>query len=511
MTQRPEKKVNSGIELPEKAYTVDGVEFYPRKDSWRVVCTCQKLIFNFNSLNSLPTEMLANFKAVLLFYLENKSGMHANNMFQRFRHFIKSIQKSYSMNHITVKDIINYKAMLPNNRSWYLSALSGFLQKWHALGYSGIDDDVVALLKQVRLKGNHKGEAVVTMDPEAGPFSDLELEAVHHGINETYAEGRITLDEFVLVWLYSAIGARSVQYAALKIKDFVSYREKDGTSGYILRMPSAKKRNALPRSSFKDRKLIPQIGEAVQQHKDNVLREYRDSSVAPDDLPLFPTDDDGDSMPGFQFHKKGQELNANLQNILNKVKAMSERTGHAILISSRRFRYTLGTRAAMEGAGELVIADLLDHIDTQNAGVYVKMRPEIIERIDKAVSMQLAPLAQAFCGIIVSDENEAIRGSDLSSRVIYPQSTGSIQPMGTCGKYGFCAFAAPIACYTCRNFQPWLEGPHEAVLDRLIEERDRIKENTGDLRIASVNDRTILAVAEVVRRCKEITTEREKK
>ena len=75
-----------------------------------------------------------------------------------------------------------------------------------------------------------------------------------------------------------------------------------------------------------------------------------------------------------------------------------------------------------------------------------------------------------------------------------------MKPMGNCGKHGFCGFLAPIACYTCVNFQPWLDGPHEAVLDYLIGERDRLAAQT-DLRIASVNDRTILAVAEVVRLC----------
>ncbi|MNL84081.1 hypothetical protein D3C87_2119300 [compost metagenome] len=52
------------------------------------------------------------------------------------------------------------------------------------------------------------------------------------------------------------------------------------------------------------------------------------------------------------------------------------------------------------------------------------------------------------------------------------------------------------------HFQPWLDGPHEAVLEQLISDRDSVYENTGDLKIASVNDRLILAVSDVVCRCK---------
>ena len=78
-----------------------------------------------------------------------------------------------------------------------------------------------------------------------------------------------------------------------------------------------------------------------------------------------------------------------------------------------------------------------------------------------------------------------------------------MKPVGNCGQFGFCGLLAPVACYTCRSFEPWLDGPHERVLDFLIAERDRLLLQT-DKRVASINDRTILAVAEVVRKCTEI-------
>jgi hypothetical protein len=163
----------------------------------------------------------------------------------------------------------------------------------------------------------------------------------------------------------------------------------------------------------------------------------------------------------------------------------------------------VGTRAAAEGHGELIIAELLDHTDTQNVGVYVEAVPGMIERIDRAVAMQLAPLAQAFAGVIIENESQARRAGDPSSRICGPQFDASMKPMGNCGKHGFCGLFAPIACYTCYSFQPWLDGQHEAVLEHLITERERLLASS-DIRIASINDRTILAVAEVVRRCEEI-------
>ena len=123
-----------------------------------------------------------------------------------------------------------------------------------------------------------------------------------------------------------------------------------------------------------------------------------------------------------------------------------------------------------------------------------------MDRIDRAIAMHLAPMAQAFAGVIIEDESQATRAGDPSSRICDPRFDATMRPMGNCGKHGFCGFLAPIACYTCVNFQPWLDGPHLAVLDYLIGERDRLASQT-DLRIASVNDRTIYAIAEVVRLC----------
>jgi hypothetical protein len=183
----------------------------------------------------------------------------------------------------------------------------------------------------------------------------------------------------------------------------------------------------------------------------------------------------------------------------------SERTGEPIHIAPIRFRRTVGTQAAAEGHGELIIAELLDHSDLQNVGVYVAATPEIVERIDRAVAAKLAPLAQAFAGILVDGKTEPNGPPEL--RIVAPQYSKSFASVGTCGQHGFCAFAAPLACYTCANFRAWLDGPHEEILDHLVAERDRLMQ--VDMRIAAVNDRTILAVAQVVEMCKAAQIQRD--
>jgi len=124
----------------------------------------------------------------------------------------------------------------------------------------------------------------------------------------------------------------------------------------------------------------------------------------------------------------------------------------------------------------------------------------MMERVDRAVALKLAPLAQAFAGVIITDESQAIRSGDSSSRICDPRFDPTMKPIGNCGQFGFCGLLAPIACYTCRSFQPWVDGPHDRVLDFLLSERERLT-SQADQRIASVNDRTILAVADVLTRC----------
>ncbi|EWC40659.1 DNA breaking-rejoining enzyme, partial [Stutzerimonas stutzeri KOS6] len=207
-------------------------------------------------------------------------------------------------------------------------------------------------------------------------------------------------------------------------------------------------------------------------------------------------------LSGDFLHAPTSAITYAMNTVKSQVAVISERTGAITHMNPTRFRYTLGTNLAREGKGEYVIAEALDHSDTQNASVYVRNIPEFVEQIDKAVALQLAPLAQAFRGVLVVNEAAAHRGGDPTSRIY--SSGGNV---GSCGSFGFCGALAPVACYTCAHFQPWLEGPHELVLDQLISERDSVLQATGDPKVASVNDRLILAVSDVVTRCNAMKSE----
>lgn len=489
-------------QLPVLARTRSGVEFDPRLDRWIYRDATDNVHLDFSKW-LVTDKFIVSAKLSLLWYAEHMSPAHLSNMHERLGHYLRVVcdGRIAPLEEITSADLINYRSTLTRTTSWYLGSLSGFLKKWHSLGYSGVTTDAAALLKQLRTQGNQKGEAVLTHDPIRGPFTDMELESLQSSLDRGYVSGEVDREGYLLAYLFMLLGQRPAQYAALKVRDVGVAYAKDGTAVYTIRVPRAKQRNQLSRAEFKDRVLIPQVGELLVHYSKEVLAVFH--GLLPDalDAPLFPARRRRGGEPdGFEYHRTAQTIADLLERTLRRLSVVSERTGQSLHITATRFRRTVATRAAMEGHGELIIAELLDHTDTQNVGVYIEARPEIVERIDRAIAMYLAPMAQAFSGVIIDDESQAKRSGDPSSRVCDPRFSPSMKPMGNCGKHGFCGFLAPIACYTCVNFQPWLDGPHEAVLDYLIGERDRLAAQT-DLRIASVNDRTILAVAEVVRLC----------
>jgi hypothetical protein len=145
-----------------------------------------------------------------------------------------------------------------------------------------------------------------------------------------------------------------------------------------------------------------------------------------------------------------------------------------------------------------VIAELLDHSDVQNVGIYTQNTAQEAVVINELVGAQLAPFAQACLGTLVTTERNAIRGGDPRSRVPNDRQNA----VGTCGSYGFCA-SGYRACYTCSHFQPWLEGPHEEVLVDLYAEKDRARSAGCAEVVVNANDQLILAVEHCVLLCRD--------
>ena len=448
----------------------------------------------------LGDDVKSTFKQVLSVYAETCSAQYTSALYRRFVDYFESTTDALLF---SPESMISYRSHLAG-ADWPLSAMRAFIRTWLSLGYIGIPAETLSMMEGWRIKGNEKGYAVQSMCPETGPLSDIEMEGVVSGIIDKYATNELTLREACFSMILAMTGRRPSQIASLKIKDLLSVGGR-----YFINFPRAKQKHGEWRGSFKKYEIVEDLWVLLQAQAASAKSIFIETcgekyhqSLMPE-LPLFPAikhyDEDvelGVQLQKDYLHARVAEIAYTMSSVKDVVGLISERTGAITHLNPYRFRYTLGTNLAREGRGEYVIAEALDHSDIQNAGVYVKNIPEIVERLDKALALQITPIAQAFQGVIVKDETKARRGSDRSSRIC--SGGGNV---GTCGSYGFCGALAPIACYTCSHFQPWLDGPHEFVLDDLIRERDNVRDTTGDLKIASVNDRLIIAVSNVVARC----------
>jgi integrase len=486
--------------LPKTATTRDGDQWSPSDEIWKFYGLSGRIYISFRSVRSCATtELIRSARLVIMHYIQTASISSVHNYYVCLISLLKHVGSQTPISIIAPYDIISYKSTVDRRTEWRLCCLRSLFKTWVELGLPGVDPAVVSLLKEMRFRGTVTGEAVRTADPKKGPFTDNEFQAIISVLNNGFARGEVDTEDYILVWLLLALGARPAQLAAIKHSDFSANHASDGATAYILRVPRAKQRNQAPRSEFKPRKLIQEIGEVIESYCDVMQRRWSHLGLPKESLPLFVNQRNSKTSTNMIYHCSSANLGLRVKAVFRSLQVVSERTGKPMLIIPRRFRYTRGTRAAAEGASELVIAEILDHSNILNVGVYVEAIPEIVERIDRALAFHLAPLAQAFAGTLVLDESKATRAGDPRSRIVTPMDLQ--RPVGNCGSYGFCGAAAPFACYTCRNFQPWRDGPHDQVLEQLLADRERTMVETGDAVIAAVNDRLIYACAEVVRLC----------
>lgn len=492
--------------------TLDGYSFKLMDGVWRI---SRNQTINWSLLSSFVTlELLQDIKRVIAQYAVSYSGGHTYSTWARLRHFCKWVaRKGVPIATIEAASLANYRAFLGKRHEWYVGVLAGLIRRWHDLGYSGLGDGLVTMLDGWTISGNVKGEAVQLQSPTQGALTDLEFEALYAAVVAAYEVGELSLSDFVLMMLSAFSGRRPAQLADLQAQDLVEAQASDGLTEYVLNVPRRKVRGGTFRSEFKVFALNVENGRAVKSLIElNAERlkklDAPGSVLGPHELPLFPKwsevehyialcPEERYRMPADVLHLPSAAMSQRIAKIAQQVGAISERTGAPLEIFPMRLRRTTGTRAAREGLGVLVIAEILDHTDTQNASVYVENIPEHVDAINRAVAQQIAPIAQAFSGKLVETEEDAARGDDPSSRI----RSGSGNVMGNCGHFGFCGALAPVACYTCKSFQAWVHGPHQEVLDGLLADNERVSRLTGDPQMTNLMDRTILAITRVIQLC----------
>lgn len=490
-------------ELPTSVRSRDGQLVDLSSDGWLVhSLLARPSIYAFDKFVYLTPDLVRRLKFGLLFHLQENSYAHFRNLYHRFLTLYRAViaPASQIIDRIGLQHVLAYRASLDRKTEWKIGALRGLLVGMHERGYGVTASDALDYLQDATFRGNIKGTSVRTRDPNEGAFNDTELLSIQTALNDSYASGEIELCDYATAWVLLAYGTRPIQVVALKECDLAVAAD-DSSKIYALRMPRAKQRGSGIRSEFKTRYCSKQLGQLLEAVIADNAKRFGHIDLGEADRPLFWSDSPG-SLPDLQYHMASTTLGRRVSAIVGRLTGLKA--------NAKRFRITLAQRAADDGKDQYTLAELLDHSDTQNVGVYYEASPAAALRLDRHLAMEMAPLAQAFAGVIVHTKADAQRRGGYPNRIYDRSLANNVDAaLGSCGQMSFCGLAVPFACYTCRHFLPWIDAPHEQFLDALIEDRSRMAAENYSPKIYTIRDRTIMAVAEVIQLCTDLPEEAE--
>lgn len=406
-----------------------------------------------------------------------------------------------------------------NNREF--SVITAFMAFWHDC--ESLEQrpsqpliDAYQALPKKKKSGN---DVILSLDPEQGPFTQAEQDALHQWIHEQFCRGHLDFERYLYLRMLMIYGQRGAQVRMMVFGDFTK-----SDQGCRVRFHWAKQKDdeAGWRTKSEMFSLDEDLYNTVQAYKAMVLAQlwqtYPDGAnwnAAIENVPLFrqkldhevaklwerknppvlldsPLQKGLEDAPQPTFHAGS----GTIRHWLRCIERMegfpiSPRTHQPLkLTRGHRFRHTLGTDLSNAGLDEWAMARALMHTTTHTVRKYRAVSPELLALIDAKMSDHLALVVNAFTGIIVTDRTSAKNG-DRADR--------QIEDLAVCGATAACHLDAPYTCYACGKFQPLLHADHHAVLERL--ERRREQTIATDKTTGVLWDRAILACRKVILDC----------
>jgi integrase len=329
----------------------------------------------------------------------------------------------------------------------YFRHLRIFYRWGMARQYPDFNLETMRLLDAIKAKMHAVGHHVRFRHPTKGPFSSAEKALIVQAVRTQ--KGQET--DRVLVMLHLELGLNPKAAVRLQNRDF---RQIESASGrfYHLDVPRVKKRGA--ERETRCRPVSSQLGLLLMH-----LRQGE-----PDDHLLY----------WLNTQSPESAINSAMKRWANEVELISPHTGKRLHLNPRRFRYTLATHLAEEGASRFHLAQVLDHTDLNYVDIYTETTSTIALQVAAATDGFLEPLVHRFLGKIVDAIDKPVF-LDLPVNQLVPAAaphltlpvlnTGGV---GVCGRDvtrdGLCRLFPPLSCYLCPSFAALRTGPHQELL-----------------------------------------------
>jgi integrase len=334
---------------------------------------------------------------------------------------------------------------------------------------------LMRILDTIKAKMHPFGHYVRFRHPTEGPFSALEKQMIVEAVRQGQGQSK----DRALVMLLLELGIRPKAAVRLQNSDLIRITAKQN-SYYQLTVPRLKQRHA--QRETRRRPISQRLGQ--------LLAELQTSEQ--DDHLLWWL---GNKAPEAQ-------LRLGVARWVKAADLVSPRTGKRLKCNPRRFRYTLATHMAEEGASKLHIAALLDHSDLKYVGVYTANTAAIADQVAEATDAALQPLVQRFLGHVSDNSDDGgVSGVIPATTPHIPMPMLDVAGIGSCGRnveqHGLCRLFPPLSCYRCPSFAAWRKGPHQDIYDSLKKYLSDAGEQMDD-RIRIQLDETIAAVQELL-------------
>lgn len=187
---------------------------------------------------------------------------------------------------------------------------------------------------------------------------------------------------------------------------------------------------------------------------------------------------------------------------------ISPRTGQLLHLFPRRFRRTLATDMAVQGASRAQIAQALGHSDLQNVEVYMDASSTIVDRLKEEGAFDFQDdVIDLFQGRVGDPDEEDVTEQRVPGTA--PQVdglrgiTGNI---GACQKSSACSLTPPLSCYTCQHFVAFDDAPHADIKNEL-EAWIQHSPDGVDRRIPQQHVTTVKAIRQLLKQLEDEKTE----
>lgn len=399
-------------------------------------------IFPHKIADKMPESMRIGYLTTLAYFSAEYSAGYTKNINQIFSQWLGMID----LKTIDANAVYQFNVNLGPEKNYKLNSIKKFLTKWKKLGYVGVETSALTMLEKIKIKTNFTGEAVKRRDPNSGPLTEEELKIILESITKLLEEDKIHLFIYCYIILLATTGRRPLQLTSLKAKDLIRTGE-----GWFLNIPKVKQRKDF-RSEFSLVSIDDCLYEKLTTLVDVNQKHVEDSinqgiGHIKNELPIFMDSKKSISIQSGQsldinmatdfFHMKNSIISKELDKISTKFNIKSSRTHNPIKLNARRFRYTLGSCLAKEGASVEVIAKALDHKSINSSGIYVKNSPDNVHDIDMKLHSFFEPLSKIFLG-----------GDSIQNKKLFREYV--------LNSFGFTDFKHEhIECFTCKNFTAW--------------------------------------------------------